>query len=65
VYLLNSVNAKVGMEGIFRSTIGTESLHEIHSDNGVRVVNFVTFKNVTVKVQCSQIVSFINLVDIS
>jgi hypothetical protein len=29
--------------------VGNESLHEISNDNGVRVVNFVTSKNLTVK----------------
>jgi hypothetical protein len=42
-------NAKVGREDIFKPTIGNESLHEISNDNGVGVVNFATFKNLTVK----------------
>jgi hypothetical protein len=49
VYSINSLNAKVGVEGICRSTVGAESLHEISNDNGVRVVNFATSKNQTVK----------------
>jgi hypothetical protein len=28
-----------------KPTIGIKSLHEIHNDNGVRVVDFVTSKN--------------------
>jgi hypothetical protein len=32
-------NATVGLEDIFKPTIGNESLHEISNDNGVRVVN--------------------------
>jgi hypothetical protein len=43
------VNAKVGREDIFKSTIKNESLHQISNDNGVRVVNFATSKNLTVK----------------
>jgi hypothetical protein len=39
--LLGDFNAKV--------RIGNESLHEISNDNGVRVVNFATPKNLTVK----------------
>jgi hypothetical protein len=39
----------VGKEDIFRPTIGNESLHETSNDNGVRVVNFVTSKNLVVK----------------
>jgi hypothetical protein len=42
-------NAKVGSENNFKSTIGNESLHEISNDNGVRVVNYATPKNLVVK----------------
>jgi hypothetical protein len=37
-------NAKVGMEDIFKPTIGNERLHKISNDNGVRVPNFATSK---------------------
>ncbi|KAJ4430139.1 hypothetical protein ANN_22349 [Periplaneta americana] len=47
--LLGDFNAKVGREDIFRPTIGKESLHAISSDNGVRLVNFATLKNLIVK----------------
>jgi hypothetical protein len=47
--LLGDFNAKVGREDIFKPTIGSENLHEISNDNGVRVVNFATSKNLTVK----------------
>jgi hypothetical protein len=47
--LLGDFNAKVGREDIFKSTIGHGSLHEISNDNGVRVVNFATSKNLAVK----------------
>jgi hypothetical protein len=40
---------KVGREDIFKPTIGNESSHEITNDNGVRVVNFATSKNLVVK----------------
>jgi hypothetical protein len=46
--LLGDFNFKVGREDNFKLTIGNESLHEISKDNGVRVVNFSTSKNVTV-----------------
>jgi hypothetical protein len=46
---LGDLNAKVGREGIFKPTIGNESLHEISNDNGVRVVNFATSKYLIVK----------------
>jgi hypothetical protein len=47
--LLGDFNAKEGMEDIFKSTIGNESLYEISNANGVRVVNFATSKNLTAK----------------
>jgi hypothetical protein len=47
--LLGDFNAKVGLEDIFKPTIWKESLHKISNDNGVRVVNFVTSKNLFVK----------------
>jgi endonuclease/exonuclease/phosphatase family metal-dependent hydrolase len=47
--LLGDFNAKVGRGDIFKHTIGIESLHEISNDNGVRVVNFATSKNLIVK----------------
>jgi hypothetical protein len=47
--LLADFNVKLGREDIFKLTIGNESLHEISNDNGVRVVNFATSKNLTVK----------------
>jgi hypothetical protein len=48
--LLGDFIAKVGREHIFKPTIGNESLHEISNDNGVRVVNFATSKNLMVKI---------------
>jgi exonuclease III len=47
--LLGDFNAKLGREDIFKPTIGNESLHENSNDNGVRVVNFATSKNLVVK----------------
>jgi hypothetical protein len=47
--LLGDFNAKVGREDIFKLTIRNESLHEISNDNGVRLVNFATSKNLRVK----------------
>jgi hypothetical protein len=47
--LLGDLNAKVGREDIFKPTIGNQSLHEISNDNGVRVVNFATSKNLIAK----------------
>jgi hypothetical protein len=39
----------VGRENIFKPTIGNESLHHDSNDNGVRLVNFATSKNLVVK----------------
>jgi hypothetical protein len=47
--LLGDFNPKVGKEDIFKPTIGNESLHEISNDNGVRLVNLATSKNLRVK----------------
>jgi hypothetical protein len=47
--LIGDFNAKVGREDVFKLTIQNKSLHEIINDNGDRVVNFATSKNVTVK----------------
>jgi hypothetical protein len=47
--LLDDFNAKIGRENIFKPTIGDESVHEISNDNGVRVVNFATSKNLVFK----------------
>jgi exonuclease III len=47
--LLGYFNAKVRREGMFKPVICNESLHEASNDNGVRVVNFATSKNLIVK----------------
>jgi hypothetical protein len=47
--LMGDFNAKVGREDIFKPIIDNEGLHEASNDNGVRVVNFATLKNLIVK----------------
>jgi hypothetical protein len=47
--LLGDFNEKVGREDILKPTIGNGSSHEISNDNGVRVVNFATSKNLVVQ----------------
>ena len=47
--LLGDFNAKVGRENIFQPTIGIESVHPESNDNGIRLVNFATSKNLIVK----------------
>ena len=46
--LLGDFNAKVGRENIFQPTIGTKSVHPESNDNGIRLVNFATSKNLIV-----------------
>jgi hypothetical protein len=47
--LLGDFNAKVRWEDILKPTVGNYSLHEVCNDNGIRVVNFATLKNLIVK----------------
>jgi exonuclease III len=47
--LLGDFNAKVGREDIFKPAMGNVSLHEISNNNGVRLVNFATSRNIRVK----------------
>jgi hypothetical protein len=49
--LLGDFNVKLDREDIFKPTNGNESLQEISNDNGVRAVNFATFKNLLSKVR--------------
>jgi hypothetical protein len=46
--LLGDFNAKVERENIFKPTAGNKSLLQDSNDNGIRIVNFVTSKNVVV-----------------
>lgn len=47
--LLADFNVKVAKKEIFILPIRNKSLHEIISDNGIRVVDFGTSKNLMVK----------------
>jgi hypothetical protein len=47
--LLEYFNAKMGGENIFKPAIGNQSLNEISNNNEVRVVNYATPENRTVK----------------
>jgi hypothetical protein len=58
--LLGDFNAKVGRENIFKPKIGNESSHEISNDNGVRIVNFATSKNLYFKSTMFPIAASIN-----
>jgi hypothetical protein len=47
--LLRDFNAKLGREDIFKPAIGNEILYENRTDNGIRIENFATSKNLVVK----------------
>jgi len=47
--LLGDFIAKVGRENIFQPKIGTESIYPERKDNGIRLVNFGTSKNLIEK----------------
>jgi hypothetical protein len=47
--LLGGFSAKVDKEDSLKPTTRNESLHEISSDNGTRVLNFGTSKNSVIK----------------
>jgi hypothetical protein len=47
--LLGDFNAKVGRENIFKPTTGNGVLHQETNDNGVRILNFATSKNLVVE----------------
>jgi hypothetical protein len=46
--LFGDFNTKVGREDFFKPTMENESLHEISNDNGVRLVQSDTSKNLRV-----------------
>jgi hypothetical protein len=46
---LGDFNDKVGGEDIFKPTVGNESVQEISNNNGVRILNFATSKNLIVR----------------
>jgi hypothetical protein len=46
--LLGDFITKLGREDILKPAIGNENLHEDNNDNGVRILNFATSKNLVV-----------------
>jgi hypothetical protein len=48
--LFGDFNAKIGREDIFKPTVYKKSLEEINDDNGFRVVNSATSKNLICKI---------------
>jgi exonuclease III len=57
--LVGDFNVKVWTADILKQIIGNESLHEISNENGVRIVNSVTSKNLS-RAQHSHTVTLIN-----
>jgi hypothetical protein len=47
--ILGDFNAKLGRDGIFKPTIGIESLHEDSNDNSAGVTYFAIPKNLIFK----------------
>jgi len=47
--ILLDFNAKLEREDIFKPTFWNESLHQDRNSNGVRIVNFVTSKNIVIE----------------
>lgn len=47
--VLGDFNAKLGKENIFRTTIGNHSMHDITSENGLRLIDFASGGELVVK----------------
>ncbi|PNF35986.1 hypothetical protein B7P43_G02286 [Cryptotermes secundus] len=47
--IIGDFSAQIGVEDDMKDVVGNAPLYEISNDNGVRVVNFATSKNFTVK----------------
>jgi len=47
--LLRYFNAKMARQDIFKPTSGNDSLHQDSNDNGVRIINSATSKNLVVQ----------------
>jgi len=46
--ILGDFNEKVERENIFKPTVGNDSIHQDSNDNGIKIVNFATSKNLVV-----------------
>jgi hypothetical protein len=63
--LLGDFNGEVSREDIFKPTTGNEGLHKISNDNWVRVMNFVTSKDLRVKSTKFQLLDIHKYLDVS
>jgi len=59
-FILGDFYAKVGIENIFKPTIGNERLHQDTNDKGVGMVNLATKKFCLFRARCSCTESFIS-----
>lgn len=50
--ILGDLNAKVGREHAYRRVTGSHSLHEESNDNGRRVIDFATTRNLVISSTC-------------
>ena len=52
-FIIKANNKCVRVFNNFKPTIGNEGLHQDSNDNGVRIVNFATSKNLALRAPCS------------
>lgn len=50
--VIGDFNAKIGKESCYRGTIGMQSLHQITTDNGERLVTFAASRELIVSITC-------------
>jgi hypothetical protein len=46
--IIGDMNAKVGKKQIYRPVIGKHRLHKMSNDNGMRLINFASSRNMVV-----------------
>jgi len=46
--LLGDMNAQVGKENTYKTTIGKHNLHDRSNDNGIKLINFAISKNMVI-----------------
>lgn len=50
--IMGDFNAKIGREPIYKKVIGNQSLHENSNDNGLRVIDFASSRDMLVSSTC-------------
>ncbi|KAJ9589104.1 hypothetical protein L9F63_017608 [Diploptera punctata] len=46
--ILGDLNTQIGKEGMYKPTIGTNSLHTVSNDNGIRLINFASSRSMVI-----------------